>query len=243
MIYWLQEATEAGMQGAASFWPSAILSGGLVGAIIGLFGVLIAQSLQQRRHSQTLQQTAAAHAQTEQRHTETLLRTAELEAQRAHEAALQKYLEQVGKLLVDHPLHEVTPEDKLSTVVRAQTLTILETLDRDHKRIVQFLYESNLINADKAVFSVTGANLMKANLAGANLTGANLQRSYLFRADLAGANLAGANLAMANLAMANLGGTGESLTQEQINEANGDEDTKLPVHLQRPAHWSKGGQR
>jgi len=73
MIYWLQEATEAGAQGAASSWPSAILSGGVVGAVVGLVGVLIGQYLAQRRHSQSLQQAA------------------ELEAQRAHEAALQNF--------------------------------------------------------------------------------------------------------------------------------------------------------
>ena len=30
------------------------------------------------------------------------------------------------------------------------------------------------------------------------------------------------------------------LTKDQINEANGDEHTKLPDYLQRPAHWSRG---
>jgi hypothetical protein len=30
------------------------------------------------------------------------------------------------------------------------------------------------------------------------------------------------------------------LTKDQINEANGDEHTKLPDYLQRPAYWSRG---
>jgi hypothetical protein len=33
----------------------------------------------------------------------------------------------------------------------------------------------------------------------------------------------------------------QGLTQEQIDEANGDEYTRLPDHLLRPAHWIKGG--
>jgi hypothetical protein len=43
----------------------------------------------------------------------------------------------------------------------------------------------------------------------------------------------------ANLRGANLSYT-RNFTQEQINKANGDEHTKLPDHLQRPAHWSNG---
>ena len=31
-----------------------------------------------------------------------------------------------------------------------------------------------------------------------------------------------------------------NLTQEQIDKVVGDDRTKLPDHLQHPAHWSKG---
>src|SRR5215204_4560724 len=127
-----------------------------------------------------------------------------LEAQRAREAALQKYLEQVGKLLIEHPENA-----SLGTVGRAQTLAVLEGLDPDRKRILlQFLYESDLIKADAPVITLRGANLRGAYLKGAFLEGADLERA-------------------------------ERLTQEQIDEAFGDEDTKLPDHLQRPAHWGK----
>jgi hypothetical protein len=44
-----------------------------------------------------------------------------LEDRRAHEAALQNYFEQVGKLLIEQPLRRASPNDNLSTVVRAQT--------------------------------------------------------------------------------------------------------------------------
>jgi hypothetical protein len=76
----------------------------------------------------------------------------ELEAQRAHEAALQNYVEQVGTLLIEQPLHRSSPGDNLSTVVRAQTLAALEGLDPDRKRILlMFLYESGLIDKGKPV--------------------------------------------------------------------------------------------
>ena len=50
----------------------------------------------------------------------------DLEDQRAHETALQNYFEQVGMLLLERPLRRANPGDNLSTVVRAQTLTVLE---------------------------------------------------------------------------------------------------------------------
>src|SRR5215204_7190423 len=63
MIYWLQEATEAGAQGVASALPGGTLTGAIVGAVVGLVGVLIGQALQQRRHSQTLQETQRRHSE------------------------------------------------------------------------------------------------------------------------------------------------------------------------------------
>jgi len=55
-------------------------------------------------------------------------------------------------------------------------------------------------------------------------------------ADLSGADLSGANLPRADLSGANLSGA-EDLTQEQLEEANGDESTRLPSDLKPPSHW------
>src|SRR5215208_1920659 len=60
MIYWLQETTH---QLRCSSSPSATLTGAIVGAVVGLVGVLIGQALQQRRHSQTLQETQRRHSE------------------------------------------------------------------------------------------------------------------------------------------------------------------------------------
>jgi len=122
----------------------------LIGALIALGGVFTAQlvsiALDDRRTKESR----------------------ELEAQRAHEAALQNYFEQVGTLLIEQPLRRASPGDHLSTVVRAQTLTVLQGLDSDRKRILlQFLYDSGLIHKDKPVVSLVLANLRGANLRGA----------------------------------------------------------------------------
>ena len=58
-----------------------------------------------------------------------------LEAQRGSDAALQNYFEAVGELLIEKPLRRASPGNNLSTVVRAQTLSVLEGLDPDRKRI------------------------------------------------------------------------------------------------------------
>jgi hypothetical protein len=101
--------------------------------------------------------------------------------------------------------------DYLSPILRAQTLTLLEALGPGHKRILlQFLYESSLLGPEKPGLSLQGANLLEANLKEADLSGAFLQEI-----------------------------TKERLTQTQIDEAVGNDATKLPDHLQRPPHWRR----
>jgi hypothetical protein len=187
--------------------------GATAGAVFGLIGVLVGQYLTQLRHTEALRQTA------------------ELEEQRANQAALLKFFELGGQLL-----RGPSEADYLSPILRAQTLTLLEALEPGHKRILlQFLYESSLLGPEKPGFSLQGANLREANLAGANLHEVNLER----------ANLGWANLLEANLKEADLSGaflqeiTKERLTQTQIDEAVGNDATKLPDHLQRPPHWRR----
>ena len=219
MIYWLLQEASSG--------PSALLSGGVVGAVVGLVEVVIGQYLTQRRHSQALQQTA------------------ELEAQRAHEAALEKYVEHLGKLLTEQQLRHAAADDHLRAVARAHTLAVLEGLDPDRKRVLlQFLHESNLIHLDKPIISLLGANLKGANLHGANLKRADLRGTDLREANLKVANLqkalfAGANLQGANLEKANLQ-EATALTQEHLEHASGDENTKMPEGLKVPKSWTQG---
>jgi hypothetical protein len=49
-------------------------------------------------------------------------------------------------------------------------------------------------------------------------------------------NLSEADLSGANLSRANLSGT--NLTQEQVELAQGDENTQLPSHLKPSENWS-----
>lgn len=108
-----------------------------------------------------------------------------------------------------------------------------------------WLHGANLSQVD-----LTGANLSQANLTSANLRGSDLRtdlsHAYLDFADLSHTLMAGAdlrhasledvdltdvNLQAANLTDANLSGAdlrqARSLTQEQLDSACGDKDTKL----------------
>ena len=91
------------------------------------------------------------------------------------------------------------------------------------------LTRAELTHADLTEAKLKEANLKEADLKGADLTGANLQSAYL----------EGANLREANLREANLRGA-KKLVQEQLEQAIGDETTKLPKGLHTPASWTLG---
>jgi hypothetical protein len=142
---------------------------------------------------------------------------------RAQDEALQAYLDQMSDMLIPHndqpSLYKASQGDSLSSVARARTLTVLPRLDGDRKaRVIQFLYEAGLVSKDKRVLDLAGADLSEASLSGANLSGVRL--------------------IWATEEVDELLGEGK-ITQEQINEAHGDENTELPDHLQLPAHWKK----
>jgi len=109
----------------------------------------------------------------------------------------------------DQPsLSHPDPPDSLKTVARARTLTVLPRLDGGLKaRVVQFLYESDLITKDRTIADLEGADLRGADLNEARLCGANLSIVDLRGANLSDAKLGQADLSHTNLSGANLIGT------------------------------------
>jgi uncharacterized protein YjbI with pentapeptide repeats len=117
------------------------------------------------------------------------------------------------------------------------------------------LWAANLQNANFGRANLKGASLEQANLRDANLRVANLQDVSLLHADLTGAILSHANLRDADLRYAKLRGAdlqyanflgadlrdadlwdanlqdAQSLTQDQLIGACGNDDTKLPPDL------------
>jgi hypothetical protein len=193
----------------------------LIAAVIALGGVGTAQMVSIALEDQRTRETRALEDQRTQE-------ARNLEAQRAREAALQNYFENVGELLIEQPLREASPGDNLSTVVRAQTLSVLEGLDPDRKRILLlFLYESGLIYERKLVVRLVAASLREANLFGAKLRNANLSGANLSEANLGEANLSRAVLSRAVLGGADLRGA-VGTTDEQIAAAEYLDDATMP---------------
>jgi uncharacterized protein YjbI with pentapeptide repeats len=142
----------------------------------------------------------------------------QIEEQRAQNAALQAYLDQMSQLMLERDLRSSIERSEESTLARARTRTVLAQLNSRRKgSVVQFLYEADLINKNHPVVSLSDVRLSGADLSGADLSGADLSGvdlsdanlsdgADLSDADLSGANLRKADLGGANLSVADLGG-------------------------------------
>jgi len=137
------------------------------------------------------------------------------------ETALQTYIDKMSELLLHEKLRDSAEEDEVRNVARVRTLTVLLRLDANRKsNVLQFLYESGLINKDESIIDLRtvrlrasdldrviprGAYLSGADLSGADLRGADLHGAFFRKADLSGADLSGADLRRADLREADLG--------------------------------------
>ena len=148
-----------------------------------------------------------------------------LEEQRAQNAALQAYLDQMSQLMLGGDLLRSSEEDsEVRTLARARTQTVLGQLDSDRKAsVVQFLYEASLINKEHPVLNLSDVGLRGVNLSRLDLSGANLSGAVLRRADLHGTNLSDAILRGAELNHADLRDatmSGADLSEAKLNFAN-----------------------
>ena len=164
----------------------------------------------------------------------------------AQDEALQVYLDQISAMLMPNTeqpsLYDALPGDSVSSVARARTLTVLPRLDGERKAwVVQFLYESGLINRGGLVLDLSGADLSGADLSGANLLGvilrgADLRWAYLSMADLGAADLSLAKLRGIDLCFADL--SGSEVQQWQIDGAASLKGTTMP-NGQNYENWLK----
>ncbi len=157
-----------------------------------------------------------------------------IEAQRAEQATLQAYLDQMGSLLLDRNLRGADEDSDVRRLARARTLVVMDALSQTRQeRALRFLYEARLIQAtppdEQPVITLKYARLSNSNLPyrrllrGADLQQANLSGSNLAHIDLRDTHLAGAHLEHANLLGANLEGadlSGAYLREAVLREAN-----------------------
>jgi uncharacterized protein YjbI with pentapeptide repeats len=178
----------------------------------------------------------------------------DIENERLQNEALQSYVEEMGRLILDKDLLNTAAGDTAHHLARARTLTVLEQVDGYHKRsVVQFLYESSLIRQDQGVvvplrgadlsfaelgklhtgelslggaLDIAGAGLSGADLRYAHLDGANLRSADLNGADLTGAYLSDADLSDADLSDADL--SQADVTDEQLDAAKSLRGVTMP---------------
>src|SRR6266480_2430355 len=95
----------------------------------------------------------------------------------------------------------------VNPLARVRTLTLFARLDAKRKKsVLQFLYESRLIEKGKNIIDLHGADLGNADLRGAYLHGVDLSEADLNGANLCAAILSEADLNGANLMSADLSG-------------------------------------
>jgi uncharacterized protein YjbI with pentapeptide repeats len=173
-------------------------------------------------------------------------RQQQIEDQRAQDAALQAYLDQMSELILQRNLLESEWADPTHTLAQARTSTAILRLDSEHNEsVTRFLTDTGLSgywewprsgeapvslligidlqNAQLSNADLRGADLSDANLRDADLSNANLPEAYLSRADLRDTDLSGAYLSGAELSDANLNGAdleGADLGQATLEGAD-----------------------
>jgi hypothetical protein len=151
---------------------------------------------------------------------------------RAQDEALQRYLDQMSNLLIDHDLYNQPKGSAAPLLAVARTTTILLRLDENRKRHpLKLVYRLRLINRDKPLLDLENADLQRADLSEIRLSEACLRGVDLRRANLSGSNLEEADLEKADLRGADLQNT--SLSRASLKGAN-----LLPYDEQNPAKLS-----
>ncbi len=176
-------------------------------------GVWWLNRLQQQRDQKLADQRVESERKAAEKQAQT---ERDIASDNQSEQALQAYIDSMSELLLDRHLRELKPEyAEVQAIARVRTLTVLPRLDGKRKAsVLQFLYESSLIDKGKTVVYLAGADLSEAhlflkNLIEADLSGVNLEKALLVyinlrKADLSRAVLHGADLSKANLSEADL---------------------------------------
>lgn len=161
--------------------------------------------------------------------------------EQSRRVAVQTYLDQMTQLLVNKSALLLLSDKNTREVIHARTLHVLEQLDKKRKKaILRFLYKTDLLEpiVSKTIDGVPWSLVYDADLRRVNLRTMNLSNACLAGVDMRKADLKETILQGANLQKAKLQGA-RNLTQEQLEDAFGDESTKLPKGLEMPKSWAK----
>ena len=154
-----------------------------------------------------------------------LVEAADVPVASALHAELAELIEEVDRLTY------LPPEELVHVDIAACRQRAGPLLDQVSELVRAPVPAKSYRDADLAGRSFRGADLRRHNLHGALLIAADLRG-----ADLRGADLRGADLRDCDIRGADLTGC-LFLSTAQLHAARGDADTRIPAHLDRPAHW------
>jgi uncharacterized protein YjbI with pentapeptide repeats len=134
----------------------------LIGALVALGGVFTAQVVSIALEDQRTRETRALEEdRTDENRRIEKQRTQDardIEAQRVQDAALKQYFEQMGQL-VEKGLRDCDEKDEKRILARTQTLLVLRELDPRRKwLLLDFLYESKLLDRPDPVVNLANAD-------------------------------------------------------------------------------------
>jgi hypothetical protein len=168
---------------------------------------------------------------------------------RSQDEALQSYLSSIYELLLDHRLREQPGDSDVRRLAQIRTTMLFLSLRGDGKgRLLQLLYDLDLLSRTKPIIdlrntALTTVNLREGNLKGGELRGADLRNANLTNANLSETCLEGANLFCADLSGADLRGANlmdaKGVSNEQLQQQTKFlEDATMP-NGQKYEEWLK----
>jgi len=149
-------------------------------------------------------------------------RELEVQNERAQDAAVQAYLDQLTQLLVtqrDQDLIRMRVDDEVRQVIQARSESLLRSLTPNRRwSLILFLSVMGLLKKDRPLVSLAWANLRGIDGRGAPLEGVDLNGASLSEADLSSADLRNATLTYATLSNAKL--SSAKLRNADLREAD-----------------------
>jgi uncharacterized protein YjbI with pentapeptide repeats len=145
---------------------------------------------------------------------------------------VMQFLYQAGLIRKDNPRIKLFYADLTSANLSGyDSQENVFMLDNVNLRGVN-LQDANLEYTSLEGSTLTNSHLVNTDISHADLSDATLYHAYLSNVDLSGATMSGADLSEVDLR------NDTGLTQDQLDEAKGNERTLLSDDLQRPASWS-----
>jgi len=130
------------------------------------------------------------------------------EKENFQQSFLENYLNVITELMLDGKLRESDKDSEIRNIARARTINFFNTADNSRAGLIlQFLYESNLINSPKPLIDLTGIELMNKDFSNIQLIGVKITGAHFNGTNFKNANLKNSDFSSTNFNNCNLNNT------------------------------------